>query len=90
MAYQTTFPVRGSITETVTASGIINPISTVNIGTQVSGTIAEIFVDYNSPVKQGQLLGTSGRTVVAELRIGTVPIDPIAVWRGQCNGLKYY
>ncbi len=56
VAYQTTFPVRGSITETVTASGIINPISTVNIGTQVSGTIAEIFVDYNSPVKQGQLL----------------------------------
>lgn len=55
-AYQTTFPVRGSITETVTASGIINPISTVNIGTQVSGTIAEIFVDYNSPVEQGQLL----------------------------------
>ena len=56
VAYQTTFPVRGSITETVTASGIINPLSTVNIGTQVSGTIAEIFVDYNSPVKQGQLL----------------------------------
>lgn len=55
-SYQTTFPVRGSITETVTASGIINPISTVNIGTQVSGTIAEIFVDYNSPVEQGQLL----------------------------------
>lgn len=54
--YQTTFPVRGSITETVTASGIINPISTVNIGTQVSGTIAQIFVDYNSPVVQGQLL----------------------------------
>ncbi len=47
---------RGEITQKITASGIINPISTVNIGTQVSGTIAEIFVDYNSPVKQGQLL----------------------------------
>ncbi len=46
----------GEITQKITASGIINPISTVNIGTQVSGTIAEIFVDYNSPVKQGQLL----------------------------------
>lgn len=41
-------------------------------------------------VKQGQLLGTSGRTVVAELRIGTVPINPLLVWRGQCDGLKYY
>ncbi len=47
---------QGEITQKITASGIINPISTVNIGTQVSGTIAEIFVDYNSPVKQGQLL----------------------------------
>ena len=41
-------------------------------------------------VKQGQLLGTSGRTVVAELRIGTVPINPLLVWRGQCDGLKYF
>lgn len=47
---------RGTIVQKVTASGVINPISTVNIGTQVSGTIAEIFVDYNSEVKKNQLL----------------------------------
>lgn len=47
---------KGSITEKITASGIINPISTVNIGTQVSGTISEIFVDYNSIVKKNQQL----------------------------------
>ena len=47
---------QGEIVQKITASGIINPISTVNIGTQVSGTIAEIFVDYNTPVEQGQLL----------------------------------
>jgi len=47
---------RGNIIQKITASGIINPISTVNIGTQVSGTISEIFVDYNSLVKKGQLL----------------------------------
>ena len=28
--------------------------------------------------------------VVAKLRIGTVPINPLLVWRGQCDGLKYY
>ena len=55
-AYKTQKLNFGEITQKITASGIINPISTVNIGTQVSGTIAEIFVDYNSPVKQGQLL----------------------------------
>ncbi len=47
---------KGDITERITASGIINPISTINIGTQVSGTIAEIYVDYNTPVKKNQLL----------------------------------
>lgn len=47
-------------------------------------------VEAGDDVKQGQLLGTSGRTVVAELRIGTVPINPLLVWRGQCDGLKYF
>ena len=47
---------KGNIIQKITASGIINPISIVNIGTQVSGTISEIFVDYNSLVKKGQLL----------------------------------
>lgn len=47
---------KGAITQKVTASGIINPISTINIGTQVSGTISDIFVDYNSPVKKDEVL----------------------------------
>ena len=47
---------KGNIIEKVTASGIINPISTINIGTQVSGTISEIYVDYNSKVTKNQIL----------------------------------
>lgn len=47
---------KGAITEKITASGIINPISTINVGTQVSGTIKEIYVDYNSVVTTNQLL----------------------------------
>ena len=46
----------GKISQIVTASGVINPLSTVIIGTQVSGTIKEIYVDFNSEVKQNQLL----------------------------------
>lgn len=46
----------GDITESVTASGTINPLSTVSIGTQASGRIAAIYVDFNSEVKEGQLL----------------------------------
>ena len=52
-----TQPIQQSdITEKITATGQINPISTVNIGSQVSGTISEIYVDYNSEVKKDQLL----------------------------------
>ena len=47
---------RGDILSTVTATGELNAISVVEIGTQVSGTVQEIYVDFNSPVKAGQLI----------------------------------
>jgi len=47
---------RGPISQTVTASGTVNAVTTVLVGTQVSGTIKSLYVDYNSPVKKGQLL----------------------------------
>ena len=47
---------RGNISQTVTATGEIQPLNTVNVGSQVSGTIAEIYADYNSQVKQGDIL----------------------------------
>ena len=47
---------RGDIKSTVSATGIVNAVTTVQVGTQVSGTILKLFVDYNSPVKKGQLL----------------------------------
>jgi HlyD family secretion protein len=46
----------GDITATVTAGGKLNAVSVVEVGTQVSGTIRELYVDYNSPVKEGQLI----------------------------------
>ena len=45
-----------TITQIVEATGTIEPINTVSIGSQVSGRIDEIFVDYNSHVEKGQLL----------------------------------
>ena len=47
---------KDSIVEYVEASGTIKPINTIAVGTQVSGTVAKIYVDYNSIVKQGDLL----------------------------------
>ena len=54
--YVTSNVKKGDIVQKITASGTINPISTVNIGTQISGIIDEIYVDFNSNVKKGQLL----------------------------------
>ncbi len=46
----------GDIKRTVATSGSVRPLITVEVGSQVSGQIQEIYVDYNSPVTQGQLL----------------------------------
>jgi len=43
---------RGDIETTVTATGAVNTVTTVLVGTQVSGTIKNIYVDFNSPVKK--------------------------------------
>ena len=45
-----------TITQIVEASGTINPVNTVSVGSTVSGLIKEIYVDYNSEVKKGQIL----------------------------------
>jgi len=47
---------RGAVTATVIATGTVNPVKSVLVGTQVSGTIRQIYVDFNSPVKMGQLI----------------------------------
>ncbi|HZV67812.1 MAG TPA: efflux RND transporter periplasmic adaptor subunit, partial [Telluria sp.] len=47
---------RGNITQTVTATGTINPVALINVGSQVSGTVAELNADFNDHVKKGQVL----------------------------------
>jgi len=46
----------GDITQTVTANGTVNPVGLVNVGTQVSGTVTRLLVDFNDEVKAGQIL----------------------------------
>lgn len=61
--YQTLQPNIGRISETVTATGTIQPVDTVAVGTQVSGTIAHLYADFNSVVKKGQLLAQLDQTL---------------------------
>jgi HlyD family secretion protein len=54
--FQTATVTRGSLTQAVTATGTLNPVVNVQVGSQVSGNIQKLFVDYNSTVKAGQVV----------------------------------
>ena len=56
---------RGDLSVEVTASGTLNPDTTVQVGTQVSGTIKRIFVDFNFHVKKNQLIAMLDTTFLA-------------------------
>jgi len=56
MQFRTVPLERGDVNVEVTASGTINPHYLIQVGTQVSGTISQILVDFNSHVKKGQLI----------------------------------
>ena len=54
--YQTAEATRGDLTQIVTATGQLNPVTNVQVGCQISGTIAKLYADYNSPVTNGQVV----------------------------------
>ena len=47
---------KGDVTQTVSANGTLNPVVLISVGTQVSGTVKKLYVDFNDKVKQGQAL----------------------------------
>ena len=53
---QTEMPQYGYIARSVTATGTVQPVDTVAVGSQVSGTIKNIYTDFNAKVRKGQLL----------------------------------
>jgi HlyD family secretion protein len=55
-SFRTDEVTRGDVVESVSATGEVSALVTVSIGTQVSGTVARLYVDFNSPVRKGQLL----------------------------------
>ncbi|HXR46032.1 MAG TPA: efflux RND transporter periplasmic adaptor subunit [Candidatus Limnocylindrales bacterium] len=55
-AYQTVAVTRGELTKLVTATGTLNPVTNVTVGCQVSGRISKLYVDFNSPVTNSQLI----------------------------------
>ena len=54
----------GSLTNSVTATGTVDPVTEVEVGTQVSGTVKKLYVEYNDRVKKGQLLAELDRSTL--------------------------
>ena len=79
VTYETAVVTRGEISESITATGTIEPVTEVEVGTQVSGIIDKIYADYNSVVTKGQL--------IAELDRETLQSE-VASHRAAYNGAK--
>lgn len=54
--YRTATVDRGPVIQRITANGTLNPVTVVNVGTQVSGTVVKLYTDFNKPVKANQVL----------------------------------
>jgi HlyD family secretion protein len=67
--YQTALVTRSALTQVVTATGQLNPVISVQVGSQISGIIQKLFADFNSRVKAGQVIAQlDSSTYVANLR----------------------
>lgn len=62
VTYNTARVEKTDITTSVTATGTLEPVTSVTVGTQVSGIVAHLYVDYNSTVKKGQVIAELDKT----------------------------
>ena len=68
MSFETAKVEKTSIHTSITATGTIEPVTSVTVGTQVSGIVSHLYVDYNSIVKKGQIIAELDRTnLISEL-----------------------
>ena len=68
VTFETTKAEKKNINTSITATGTIEPVTSVTVGTQVSGIVAKLYVDYNSVVKKGQIIAELDKTnLISEL-----------------------
>ena len=76
VSYETAKVEKTTIGNSVTATGTVEAVTSVEVGTQVSGIIDKIYVDYNSPVKKGQVIAELDKTnLLSELRSATSQLE---------------
>ena len=79
VTYETATVIKGEISESITATGTIEPVTEVEVGTQVSGIIDKIYAGYNSVVTKGQLIAEMDRVTLQ---------SEVASQRAAYNGAK--
>lgn len=73
---ETVSPQTGDLTETVTATGTVEAVTSVDVGTQVTGIIDKLYADYNSIVKKGELIAEIEKTVLeSDLRSAEASVE---------------
>lgn len=73
---QTVMPERGDLSETVTATGTLESVTQVDVGTQVTGIIDKLYADYNSVVKKGDLIAEIEKTLLeSDLRSAEANVE---------------
>lgn len=82
---QTTTAKENNVSTSVTATGTVEPVDQVEVGTQVSGLVEKIYVDYNSTVKKGQLLAELDKTTLNQS-----VANAQASYNAALNELNYY
>ena len=65
VTFETAKVEKGNIQNSITATGTIEPVTSVTVGTQVSGIVSHLYVDYNSVVKKGQVIAELDKTNLA-------------------------
>src|SRR5947207_14461989 len=75
--YQTSTVTRGDLTQAVTATGQLGPVLNVQVGSQISGIVKKLLVDFNSVVKSNQL--------IAEIDPSTYELNVLKVEAGLAN-----
>ena len=74
--FETTTVGVANISNSVTATGTIEPVTQVDVGTQVSGIVSKLYVDYNSVVKKGQVIAELDKTnLISELNISKAALN---------------
>ena len=78
VAFETEKVVTTDIHTTITATGTIEPVTSVTVGTQVSGIVAHLYVDYNSVVRKGQVIAELDKTnLISELNTAKANLNSV-------------